>query len=45
MPHNNAKNLSENDLDEDEIDLVKLVSSSADVENQYIIFEGSNKEY
>ncbi len=32
-------------LDEDEIDLIKLVSSSADVTNQYIVFEGSNKEY
>ena len=37
--------VKEDDFDEDEIDLVKLVSSSADVENQYIIFEGSNKEY
>ena len=32
------------DLD-DEIDLVKLVTTSADVTNQYIIFEGSNAEY
>jgi len=30
---------------DDEIDLVKLVSTSADVTNQYIIFEGSNAEY
>ena len=37
--------LEEDYLDEDEIDLIKLVSSSADVTNQYIIFEGSNKEY
>lgn len=34
----------DNYLDEDEIDLVKLVSSSADVANQYVIFEGSNSE-
>ena len=30
---------------DDEIDLVKLVSTNADVTNQYIIFEGSNAEY
>ncbi len=40
-----AIDLEEDYLDEDEIDLIKLVSSSADVTNQYIVFEGSNKEY
>ena len=40
-----TSDLEEDYLDEDEIDLIKLVSSSADVTNQYIIFEGSNKEY
>ncbi|MFA6195497.1 MAG: chemotaxis protein CheW [Sulfurimonas sp.] len=45
MPHNNTQILSEAYLDEDEIDLVKLVSSSADIASQYVIFEGSNAEY
>jgi two-component system chemotaxis response regulator CheV len=31
--------------EEDEIDLVKLVSSSADIANKYLIFEGANAEY
>lgn len=30
--------------DEDEIDLVKLVSGSADIASKYIVFEGSNAE-
>jgi len=28
------------EIEDDEIDLLKLVSSSADVSNQYILFEG-----
>ncbi len=32
-------------LEEDELDLVKLVSSNANDANQYLIFEGSNSEY
>lgn len=34
------------DLDflDDEIDLIKLVTTNADVTNQYILFEGANKE-
>ena len=32
-------------IEEDEIDLVKLVSSSADVANQYVIFEGSDNKF
>lgn len=32
-------------MDEDELDLVKLVSSNANDANQYLIFEGSNQEF
>jgi len=32
-------------MEEDELDLVKLVSSNANDANQYLIFEGSNGEY
>jgi two-component system chemotaxis response regulator CheV len=41
---NMQEHVYDDELD-DEIDLVKLVSSSADVTNQYIVFEGSNGEY
>ncbi|MBU1658036.1 chemotaxis protein CheV [bacterium] len=45
MPHNNTQISNEDYLDEDEIDLVKLVSASADIASQYVVFEGSNGEY
>ncbi|MDD5051279.1 MAG: chemotaxis protein CheW [Sulfuricurvum sp.] len=32
-------------MDEDELDLVKLVTSNANDANQYLIFEGSNQEF
>jgi len=45
MKTNPTKEFNEDILDEDEIDLVQLVSSSADVANQYVIFQGSNREF
>lgn len=43
MKANKDQTFDEELLD-DEIDLVKLVSSSSDIENQYVVFEGSNNE-
>jgi two-component system chemotaxis response regulator CheV len=45
LSHDKQAQLYEDYLDEDEIDLVKLVSSSADIASKYIVFEGSNAEY
>ncbi len=41
----NVTSINDIEADEDEIDLIKLVSSNADIANQYVIFEGSNGEY
>jgi len=45
LDYDNIISITDDDIDDDELDLVKLVSTNASETNQYLIFLGSDNQY